>query len=242
MKFGFLLTNSIPWQSYIELCIRILVSCLCGGIIGLERSRRLKEAGLRTHMIVCCAAALMMIVSKYGFADLRSADGFLLGTDGADPARIAAQVISGVSFIGAGVIFHNKNNSVKGLTTAAGLWATAGIGLTIGAGMYVLGIFTTTIIAVTQTILHKYAIGMDNIPTVIIGFVANNNENTRKIINDFLMSQQAEIIKSDISINDKGELEYHLTVHMINQITIEELNSFFDANEDIRNVSCTSMN
>lgn len=241
MEYNLLLSNSISFTAYAELGLRILVSCLCGGLIGLERSRRLKEAGLRTHMIVCCASALMIVVSKYGFADLENSTGYILGTHGADPARIAAQVISGVSFIGAGVIFHNKDNSVKGLTTAAGLWATAGIGLTIGAGMYLLGIFTTAIITITQTILHKYAIGMDNIPTVKIGFIANNNENTRNIINEFLMSQQAEIIKSDISINDKGELEYRLTVHMISQITIEELNSFFDSNDDIKNVSCTSI-
>ena len=88
--------------------LRVLVSCVFGTVIGLERSRRLKDAGVRTHILVCCGAALFMIVSKYGFADLAAADGSLFpGTRGADSARVAAQVVSGISFLGAGVIFKN---------------------------------------------------------------------------------------------------------------------------------------
>ena len=121
----------------LDFFIRILAACLCGACIGIERSRRLKEAGIRTHVIVCCAAALLMIVSKYGFADLTSTAGEVFnGTRGADPARVAAQVVSGISFLGAGVIFKH-GNTIKGLTTAAGIWATARIGLAIGSGMFV---------------------------------------------------------------------------------------------------------
>lgn len=112
----------------LDFLVRILAACFCGACIGFERTKRFKEAGIRTHIIVCCAAALIMIVSKYGFADLTYADGSVFnGTRGADPARIAAQVVSGISFLGAGVIFKN-GSTVKGLTTAAGIWATAGIG------------------------------------------------------------------------------------------------------------------
>lgn len=95
---------------------------------GLERTKRLKEAGIRTHCLVCCASALIMIVSKYAFADLSVGDAFFFGDRGADPARIAAQVVSGISFIGLAVIYRN-GSTLKGLTTAAGIWATAGIGL-----------------------------------------------------------------------------------------------------------------
>ena len=120
----------------LDFFIRILVAGLCGFVLGVERSRRFKEAGVRTHMIVCCGAALVMIVSKYGFADLTSATGEAFnGTRGADPARLAAQVVSGVGFLGAGMIFKN-GGSVTGLTTAAGIWAAAGIGLAIGSGMH----------------------------------------------------------------------------------------------------------
>ena len=90
------------WQN-LDFFIRLIVACLCGICIGLERTRRLKEAGVRTHIIVCCASALFMIVSKYGFADLVSVLGVAYdGTRGADPSRVAAQVVSGISFLGAG--------------------------------------------------------------------------------------------------------------------------------------------
>ena len=115
----------------LDFVARILLACFCGACIGFERSKRFKEAGIRTHVIVCCASALIMIVSKYGFADLTDADGLVFnGTRGADPARVAAKVVSGISFLGAGVIFKN-GSTVKGLTTAAGIWATAGIGLAL---------------------------------------------------------------------------------------------------------------
>ena len=130
---------------------RLLVACICGIAIGFERKERSKEAGIRTHCVVACAAALMMIISKYGFTDLGLFDGVRAG--GADPSRIASQVVSGVGFLGAGMIFVQKN-TIKGLTTAAGVWATAGIGMAIGAGMYIVGITSTVIILLAQIILH----------------------------------------------------------------------------------------
>ena len=121
MTFAHDLTRQFSLLQYAEFFLRILVACVCGAAIGYERSKRLKEAGIRTHIIVCCAAALTMIVSKYGFGDLVSSSGDgLYGTRGTDPARLAAQIISGVSFLGAGIIFRN-GNSIKGLTTAAGI-------------------------------------------------------------------------------------------------------------------------
>ena len=107
------------WQN-VDFFLRIAAACVCGACIGAERSKRYKEAGIRTHIIVCCASALLMIVSKYGFADLTDPAGAMYsGIRGADPARIAAQVVSGISFLGAGVIFKH-GNAVRGLTTAAG--------------------------------------------------------------------------------------------------------------------------
>lgn len=139
MTLSAYLTSQFSMLQELDFFCRLLLACLCGACIGMERTRRFKEAGVRTHVIVCCAAALMMIVSKYGFADLTSETGAVFnGTRGADPARVAAQVVSGISFLGAGVIFKH-GSSVKGLTTAAGIWATAGIGLAIGSGMFILG-------------------------------------------------------------------------------------------------------
>ena len=118
----------------LEFLLRLLLSAALGALVGLERSKRRKEAGIRTHCIIACTSALFMIVSKYAFLDCLNIDGLR----GADPARIAAQVVSGISFLGAGVIFKN-GNSIRGLTTAAGMWGTAAIGMAVGAGMYWLG-------------------------------------------------------------------------------------------------------
>lgn len=127
-----------------DYLIRIVVACLCGGLVGLERTKRLKEAGIRTHIIVALGAALIMVVSKYGFSDV----------GGADASRIASNVITGISFLGAGVIFV-RGGSVKGLTTAAGIWATAAIGLALGSGMYTVGVLCTVLVILLQISLHK---------------------------------------------------------------------------------------
>ena len=114
------------------LITRIVIAGLLGGIIGAEREFRAKIAGTRTHLLVAVGAALMMIVSRYGF-------------DGqGDPGRVAAQIVSGIGFIGAGAIMVNKH-AVHGLTTAAGIWVAAGIGMAVASGMYAIGIATTFI-------------------------------------------------------------------------------------------------
>ncbi len=134
---------------YLEYVLRLALSALFGGAIGYEREIRLKGAGLRTHLIVAVAACLMMLVSKYGFFDILERESVSL-----DPSRIAASVVTGISFLGAGTIFSRGRN-VTGLTTAAGLWATVGIGMAVGAGMYVISAFTTVFILAIQAILHK---------------------------------------------------------------------------------------
>lgn len=127
----------------VELLLRIVLAGLCGILIGFERKNRFKVAGIKTHMVVCLASALMMIISKYGFADVASHDS----------SRIAAQIVSGVGFLGAGMIFV-KNQNVQGLTTAAGIWATAGIGMAIGAGMYFIGLSSGLLILLFQVGAH----------------------------------------------------------------------------------------
>ena len=116
---------------------RLVLAAIFGTIIGLDREYREKEAGFRTHFLVSLGSALMMIVSQYGFSEILTHDSVSL-----DPSRIAAQVVSGIGFIGAGTIIFN-HQIVRGLTTAASLWATAGIGLTAGAGMSWLALAAT---------------------------------------------------------------------------------------------------
>jgi putative Mg2+ transporter-C (MgtC) family protein len=131
------------WEWY----LRILIAVLCGGLIGDERRNRNKEAGIRTHSIIALSSALIMIVSKYGFADVASFDA----------ARMAAQVVSGVGFLGAGIIFI-RHGTVSGLTTAAGMWATAGVGCCIGAGLYDVGIISTICVIGLQSMFHRGAL------------------------------------------------------------------------------------
>lgn len=137
-----------------EYIIRLILATLMGAAIGLEREYRAKEAGSRTHSLVALGSALFMILSEYGFQqslhDLGSIASF-------DPSRIAAQVVTGIGFIGAGTIIFQKH-VVRGLTTAAGLWVTAAIGLTAGGGLYVLATASTVLVLVClelMNILHR---------------------------------------------------------------------------------------
>ena len=120
---------------------------MISALVGLDREYRAKEAGYRTHFLVSLGSALIMIVSQYGFTEVLGKEGI-----GLDPSRIAAQVVSGIGFIGAGTIILNKQ-IVRGLTTAAGIWATAGIGLAIGAGMYGLGVSATILTLIGLEVL-----------------------------------------------------------------------------------------
>lgn len=125
----------------IEFTVRIFIAALLGGMIGLEREYRAKEAGFRTHFLVALGSSLFMILSQYGCDAV-------LGTTPAvslDPSRIASQVVSGIGFIGAGIIIFQKN-VIRGLTTAAGLWVTSAIGMTCGAGLYILATATTVLV------------------------------------------------------------------------------------------------
>ena len=126
---------------------RLVVAGVLGGLIGLEREFRAKEAGVRTHFIVALGSALFMIISQFAFGDQQH-----------DAARVAAQVVSGIGFIGAGVIIFQKN-SIRGITTAAGLWVAAAIGLACGAGMYVLATAAsvlTILVLELMNLVNKY--------------------------------------------------------------------------------------
>lgn len=209
----------------LDFMARILLACLCGACIGFERSKRFKEAGIRTHIIVCCASALIMIVSKYGFADLTNAGGEVFnGTRGADPARIAAQVVSGISFLGAGVIFKN-GNTVKGLTTAAGIWATAGIGLALGGGMYVVGVFVTLLIALFQVVMHRFTVGADSFTTNRLRFTVRNDDEFEPQVRAQLAEWDAQVLSSSITRREDGYITYDLTLKMTRGISIDDIDA-----------------
>jgi len=126
--------------SNFDMVGRLLVAALLGSVIGFERERLVWAAGMRTHMLVCVGSCLLMIVSAFGFSDILGRPNVTL-----DPSRVAAQVVSGIGFLGAGTILL-RGEVVKGLTTAASLWAVAAIGLASGGGLYVPAIATTAIV------------------------------------------------------------------------------------------------
>lgn len=234
------LNSQFSLVQYLDFMLRILVACACGFALGIERSHRFKEAGVRTHMIVCSAAALMMIVSKYGFADLTSADGQLFnGTRGADAARIAAQVVSGISFLGAGMIFKNGNN-VKGLTTAAGIWATAGIGLAIGSGMYALGIFSTVVIAGIQMLMHIVTVGADSYKSSNIDILTENSSDFQGVFNSLMKDIGATVIECRIT-RDGEFVRYNATLKSKKRISAEDVNEMLKDRKDVKEVSVISV-
>jgi len=131
-----------------EMAIRLLMSCILGGLIGYEREAHRKTAGLRTHILVSIGSCLIMILSIKIYESVQ-------GFTNADPTRLAAQVVSGIGFLGAGSIIKD-GPSVKGLTTAASLWVVSGVGLAVGSGYYMGALMTTGLVFLTLTILSRF--------------------------------------------------------------------------------------
>ncbi len=235
--FSVFLHEQFTWLQILDFALRIVLAMGCGAAIGYERTRRFKGAGLRTHIIVCCAAALMMIVSKYAFADITPAlGGFFSGVKESDPARIAAQVVSGISFLGAGVIFKN-NGAVSGLTTAAGLWATAGIGLAVGGGMYILGIFTTVMIILFQYLLHKFKIGAESMPLFQISFVVLSNQEFQDALAKQLDKWSIHLVDTKMTKLEEGKMQYDISLRASHTLSTQEILLFFNNREDVLSVS-----
>ena len=216
----------------LEFLIRLLLSAALGALVGLERSKRQKEAGVRTHCIIACTSALFMILSKYAFVDTAiGADGLR----GADPARIAAQVVSGISFLGAGVIFKN-GNSIRGLTTAAGMWGTAAIGMAVGAGMYWLGLIEAAILVAIQIILHRFPVGADALTTQEILVEMEDTPELQAQFDALLQAHNGQVVESSLS-RDEGYLRMEITAKLEPPITHDEALTFLKSNNGVRKVS-----
>lgn len=190
-----------------EFILRILLSALCGMAIGVERERHLKDAGVRTHMVVALGAALMMVVSKYGFMDIA----LLPSSIDADASRIAAQIVSGIGFLGAGVILV-RERSITGLTTAAGVWATAGIAMALGAGMYLIGISCTVMIVVTQTVLQRHHAWLHLADSVMLNIKVAQDGAPLTTVLETVERHKARIVNVDIFREQHGAL--HISIHL----------------------------
>ncbi len=227
------MNKNITLVQYLDFTLRLLLACVCGAAIGIERGHRLKEAGVRTHLLVCCTAALIIIISKYGFADLSgNSEKSMMGDRGADPSRIAAQVVSGISFLCAGVIFK-QGATVKGLTTAAGLWATAGIGLALGAGMLPLGIIATVVVVLSQIIMHLLPFLNDKYLNTEFKITVRDDLSFREALTRQLQEWHAQVFENSITHNPDGTTTYSLALKMSNQVKREDVFAFLEHNSEV---------
>lgn len=203
-----------------EIIIRLSVAAFLGAIIGLERERKNWAAGMRTHMLVCVGAALAMLVSKYGFMDVLKIAHIEL-----DPSRIAAQVISGIGFIGAGTIMFLRKGVVRGLTTAAGLWTVAAIGLAAGAGMYDAAVLTTIlaiiILLMIQPLEKRFVVRYKEKKLKI---KVASEDKLLFVIKDLVEQDKHDLASFNIE-NHENDFQISL---IFNKITKNELTSLMD--------------
>lgn len=184
----------------LDYLLRLFIAAVCGMAIGYERKNRMKEAGIRTHFIVAIGAALIMIISKYGFQDQIGWPNMSL-----DPSRIAAQVVTGIGFLGAGVIFMQKQ-TIVGLTTAAGVWVTAAIGLSIGSGLYFVGIAATVITILGQILLHGKIRFLSSPRTETLMLQIVDNADAIKLLQDIFEDNEIIILNLKSKRDEKSSL------------------------------------
>ena len=199
----------------------VVLALVLGFAIGFERKLRFKEAGIRTHTIVCFGAALMMVVSKFGF------DG-----QEADVSRVAAQIVSGVGFLGAGIIMF-RGQKMHGLTTAAGIWATAGVGMACGAGLYIFASVGAVLLIAVQSILHLNIkiFKMKKYYQIKICFI-NVDNSSQKIKQMFLVDKFNSL---KIEREDNGTV-YHAMLNTDKEFSSTVLNEIMEQNPFILSI------
>ena len=218
---------------YAEFCLRLIFAFLVGGLVGFERSQHFKEAGVRTHVIVCCTSALIMLISKYGFADMGSSAVMeAFGTKGADSARVAAQAVSGISFLCAGVIIKVGGN-IRGLTTAAGIWMTASIGLAIGAGMYIVSAFMAILLFLMQYVFRRVPLGSESYDGYHLKFVVKTGENFQATLKEKLNEWRVTVVDSTITWKRNDVVEFDYVILCPEEIRYSEIRNFVKENDGV---------
>lgn len=227
----FLPGSGLTLNDNLEFLIRILASAGLGILVGLERSKRQKEAGVRTHCIIACTSAVFMILSKYAFLDAAG----IPGMECADPSRIAAQVVSGISFLGAGVIFK-YGGAIRGLTTAAGMWGTAAIGMAMGAGLYWVGLMEAGILIAIQLLLHRFPIGADAVCTQEITVRMEDRPELLSALHTLISQHQGYIVRSNM-VKESDGIRMELSVRVNTPITHQEAFTFLSDYAGIEQVA-----
>ena len=196
--------------------MRLLLAGVLGAVIGLDREYRAKEAGFRTHFLVSLGSALFMIVSQYGFAGVLGEAGV-----GLDPSRVAAQIVSGIGFLGAGIIFI-RNRAVSGLTTAAGIWATAGVGMAVGSGMYYIGIAVTVLIVLMQFVLHRQFVIKKEHRYEKLVIIMKDHPGIEEL-QEKLLGQKVEVDSLELEMTENQEYRMELGVFLPKEYNKMEL-------------------
>ncbi|NEW09133.1 MgtC/SapB family protein [Paenibacillus sp. SYP-B3998] len=222
-----------PWViDQLHITIRLLLALFLGGLIGFEREVSSHAAGLRTHILVCVGSALVMLLSMYGFSAFVNEVNVRL-----DPSRLAAQVISGIGFLGAGTIMFN-GRSITGLTTAASLWVVAGIGLAIGAGFYYPAILSCFMVLISLWILnkveHKYFSGKK---VRIIKIQATDQPGTLGLITTLLGKTNVDIRKIAMEDQGNGDEDEVGCIHITFYVTIPKPAVIVTILEEINKIS-----
>ena len=192
---------------------RMVVACLCGMVIGLERSTKNRPAGFRTHILVCLGGSVAAVTGLFLYLDLK------LPTD---ISRISAQVISGLGFIGAGTIVITKKLTIKGLTTAAGLWTTGIIGLAIGSGYYELGILGTAMVLIAETWIFQLGRSIQHQPEFAVELLYNEKNSLDQMLR-FCKDNRLSIVNLKIHTLDDGEAKYAAVVALRGGMTCADL-------------------
>ena len=179
----------------LAIVLRILAAVICGGAIGIERELKNRPAGLRTYMLVCVGSCLIMLTNQYIFQVTQSGD----------PMRLGAQVVSGIGFLGAGTIIVTRHNQIKGLTTAAGLWSSAGVGLALGVGFYEAALVAGLFVFVILTIMQRWDDRMHTKTKVVEVYVELD---AALSLGDFIRAlRKMDLVIQNVQMEQEGSLE-----------------------------------
>ncbi len=218
-----MLTYSFFGEEFLilDVVLRIVLALALGFAIGFERKMRFKEAGVRTHTIVCIGSCLYMVISMFAF-------------EGADTSRVAAQIVTGIGFLGAGMIFYHKE-MVHGLTTAAGIWATAAIGMAAGAGWYIVSVVATILIILLQCIMHTNfkVFHSHHFVKINIVFVETDGKQSEEIKNMFNIKRFTKVNTK----RDGGKLISSVVISTDKAINAREIYKFLNDNPNIISIA-----
>ena len=184
---------TLNFADIIDALVKMVLALVCGGILGMERGRKKRPAGFRTYMLVCLGATLVMMTNSY----------LCKNGSGVDEARLGAQVINGIGFLGAGTIITTGHNRVKGLTTGAGLWTSACIGLAIGSGFYVGAILGTLMIIIIMIVMHNLDRKLSSSTKILVLYMEFKKMSTIKRVNAY--AKDHEIIIDDIEVESPDQ-------------------------------------